>query len=144
MGLFGFRNSTDYFFDGVCYHKEGKYKKAFSCFQKAADEENSNAIYHVAYYYEHGLGVTQDYSMALYHYNRIAEHDPTAAYKVGYFYEFGLGTYCDEALAVKYYILAYDKAASNDLSECKPPYEALCRLAYKYREAETAILYKKF
>jgi uncharacterized protein len=61
----------------------------------------------VGFNYEHGLGVSQNYDVAVDHYVRAAEHgDPTGQYLLGLMYDKGHGVWQDAVLALKWLNLA--------------------------------------
>ncbi|MFZ6770009.1 SEL1-like repeat protein [Undibacterium sp. Di26W] len=70
--------------------------KAFSCYKLAADDydfaQKELAKYKVAFMYEHGLGVAQQYNKALEYYEAMKSIYPPADYRQGMMYKMGLGT----------------------------------------------------
>ncbi len=70
--------------------------KAFSYYKLAADDydfvQKDLAKYKVAFMYEHGLGVAQQYNKALEYYEAMKTGCPIANYRQGMMHKMGLGT----------------------------------------------------
>lgn len=79
--------------------------KAYACFSRAANMENSDAAFRLAKMYDEGLGITQDYAKAISWYKnstKIAE----ANTRLGVMYSEGLGVQQDYLTAARYFYSA--------------------------------------
>ncbi|KAI8885762.1 HCP-like protein, partial [Backusella circina FSU 941] len=55
------------------------YSKAIAWFQLGANQNDSGAQFNIAFFYENGLGVSQDYPTAMEYYLKAAENNHTIA-----------------------------------------------------------------
>ncbi len=76
---------------GAQYDKEGKFIKAFECFQLAAKSKNPVTLTNLASYYAAGLGTEQNFEKAFACYVE-AGHWPKAVERRASFYKYGVGT----------------------------------------------------
>lgn len=76
---------------------------------KAVSNGHIKTNNNIAYSYQHGLGVDQDYQKAMTFYLKAAEdNDPSAIYNIGYLYEKGLGVIADKEKAREWYQKSYE------------------------------------
>ncbi|MBO7598522.1 MAG: SEL1-like repeat protein [Bacteroidales bacterium] len=101
------------------YSADGKYKQAVLCYKQCAIKSDPYCQCFLAYHYEKGLGVAQDYSKAAKWYQKSSEQGNSIAQcTLGRLYENGLGVPKDYFKAATYYIMASeqgDTAAKSSL-----------------------------
>ena len=96
-------------YDGgyYAYGVVSDYKEAIRWYQKAAELNNSMAMYNLGIMYSNGRGVQQDHSEAFKWYMKSAElGDVEAMLKLGSAYENGLGVVKSYGEAFKWYMKA--------------------------------------
>lgn len=98
---------------GAIAYDEEDYSNAFEYFNKVLESEEllfvATAMNYIGYMYEHGLGVEQDYAVALEWNEKAADLGSGAAMvNIGYMYEYGLGVEEDYAAALEWYQKAAD------------------------------------
>jgi TPR repeat protein len=78
--------------------------KAAGWFRKAADQGNKDAQTELAFFYQTGRGVTQDYAQAAKWYKKAAiQGDKEAQYETGLLLETGVGVSQDDAQAIVWF-----------------------------------------
>lgn len=95
------------------------YLLAFQCFQRCLGQKitffQPYLCYRIAYMYQNGLGIEQDYVRALKFYRAATKSDdfsgvsPYACHQLAVMYEQGMGVKKDEREASKWHQMAYDK-----------------------------------
>ena len=105
-------NAKGYYLKASLAYNEKDYATAFDYYQKVSEGQEplyiASAMHHMAYMYENGLGVEQDYTKAMEWYNKEAElGNSSAMNNIGWLYENGLGVEQDYAKAMEW----YEKAA---------------------------------
>ena len=112
---FGYKDALDYLVitkykladELYLSHKNNdSYKEAFNLYQFAAKNDYGKAFIKIAYMYENGLGIKQDYKKAFRWYERAASKgkgNACAEYKKGYLTEKGLGVKQSNYAAFGYY-----------------------------------------
>lgn len=113
---------------GAHYDKEGKFIKAFECFQLAAKSKNPVTLMNLASYYAAGLGTEQNFEKAFACYVE-AGHWPKAVERRAAFYRFGVGTQKDLKKAFECYA---------ELGQKVEFYEEHPHLAFKLSAKEKA------
>jgi TonB family protein len=81
------------------------YKKAYACFFRAANMENGDAAYRLANMYDVGVGVDQDYALAIEWYKKATDV-AEAKTRLGVMYSEGTGVEQDFKEAAKYFYQA--------------------------------------
>lgn len=89
------------------------FNEAFIWCMKAAEQGFEDAIYQTGMDYFHGNGVTQNYEMAVYWWNKASSNNIYAKYNLGVCYERGLGVKTDYKKAFEYYKLTADKGDAD-------------------------------
>jgi enhanced entry protein LpnE len=85
------------------------FSKAFSWYQKAANQNNPEGQYGLGYMYDTGTGVPQNNETAMIWYKKAAEQgNSNAALAIGYNYDNGVGVKKDEAQAIQWYTKGAD------------------------------------
>ena len=80
------------FTQAVSFHREEQFEKAFELLTNLAEQGIDSAQNYLAFYYQKGLGTTQDYEQALYWYLKAAEQGELYAQNnLGLLYEKGEG-----------------------------------------------------
>jgi len=88
--------------------------KAMELYRKSADEGNLDAMDNVGWLYKNGLGVTQDYSQAIYWYKKAAEKgDDWGADRLGQMYMEGIGVPVNKQEAAKWFKVAADQGNAD-------------------------------
>ncbi len=105
------------------------YEKALYYNEKALEKGISSANFNLAYMYDEGKGVDQDYEKAIKYYKN-SRPKSYVAYRIGYFYEMGLGVKKDIKKAYEMY---------NTSMQYKPNKEAALRLALMYENGNEAV-----
>lgn len=83
---------------------EPGYDQAISCYRKAAERGDTDAMNNLGYFYEHGQWIPQDYGQAVQWYKKAAERGNTfAMYNLGGCYENGRGVPKNQAFALGWY-----------------------------------------
>jgi tetratricopeptide (TPR) repeat protein len=98
---------------GAQYDKEGKFIKAFECFQLAAKSKNPITLMNLARCYSVGLGTEQNLEKAFACYVE-AGHWPKAVERKATFYRFGIGTQKDLKKAFECYQELCSEAEFNE------------------------------
>ena len=81
---------------------------------KSAEAKNDKGMVDAGICYEKGIGVEQDYTKALYWYEKATMYDNTYGYRnAGIFYKNGYGVKVDYKKAFEYFL----QAANMDLAE---------------------------
>ena len=94
---------------------ESNYELALKWLKKAERGE-SYAKVCLGIMYEHGVGVKQDYTVALSHYREAArKRNPVGQFRIGLMYEMGKGVQKDDWEAANW----YQKAANSGLTEAQ-------------------------
>lgn len=87
-----------------------KYRKAFACYQQAAQNGHTQAMYELALCYDFPKGCQQDLAKAFQICLDLAKKGlPEAMCRVGMYFEHGIGTYKDTELALHWYSEAAQK-----------------------------------
>ncbi len=114
------------------------FNEAFIWCMKAAEQGFEDAIYQTGMDYFHGNGVTQNYEMAVYWWNKASSNNICAKYNLGVCYERGLGVKTDYKKAFEYYKLTADKGDADAQENLAIFYESGLgtnqnyKLAFKY------------
>lgn len=115
-----FGTSKERYMEGNNYFNSKNYPKAFEFYKSAADYGYPFAECNLGYLYENGLGVDQDYNMAIKYYKSAAKESiyarwgvATAQYNLGCLYEEGKGVQQNYKEALKYYTLAANQEDAN-------------------------------
>jgi len=84
--------------------KSGSHAKLLEWYLKAAEQGDADAQNNLGYYYDKGLGITQDYTHAIKWYRKAAEQgDAYGQANLGNMYEAGCGVKKDYTQAVEWY-----------------------------------------
>jgi len=117
-------------------------EKTVEQYQKAAEQGDAEAQYHLGYCYEYGKGIAKDETQAVYWYKKAAEQgDADAQLDLGMCYNNGTGIAKDEVQAVYWYKKAAGQGNVNA--------QALLGSCYEYGigiakdEAQAVYWYKK-
>ena len=98
---------------GDCYRYgkgiEADEKKAFECYQSAVDEGRLISRVELGKCYEDGVGVAQNFELAIYNYELISDFCTEAKYRLGLCYLDGKGVEMDEAEAARLFAEAADE-----------------------------------
>ncbi len=87
--------------------KKGDYKEAVKWYQKAADQNYTDAFYRLGRCYEYGKGIGKNYGKAVKCFRQAVEQDHVGAqYRLGRCYELGKGVTKDYKKALKFYHVA--------------------------------------
>jgi len=93
--------------DGTAAFTRGNYVEAANKARPLAERGDARSQALLGFMYEHGRGVAQDYSAAIYWYTCAADQGhPTAQYLLGLMYEKGHGVVRSDVLAYKWLNLA--------------------------------------
>ncbi len=77
---------------GTTYYQQRNYEMARRCYERAAEQNNSAALYNLGNFYELGLGVEQNYERAAGYYEIAANlGNSNAVNMLGWFYQNGFG-----------------------------------------------------
>lgn len=95
-------------------YKAGRYVPAYEEFIILARLGNTEAQYNIGLMYNKGLGVKQDYGLALDWYTKAVKKDhPIAMNNIGVFYEKGQGVTQNAEIAARWYLQAANKNNAN-------------------------------
>ncbi len=102
------------------YFLSGDYSTCFKEHMKLALKGYPLAECQIGYFYMQGLGVTRNYSKALYWNRRAARHgDRDAQCNLAEQYEKGLGTQPDAALAASWYRTSARNGCREAIEKCR-------------------------
>src|SRR5438876_216871 len=90
-------------------HKAHNKSRHFKELEKAAENDNMNAMYHLALYYQNGKGIEKNLEKAFYWFQKAAENSEDAMIHLATCYENGEGT----AKNLEKAFYWYQKAAEN-------------------------------
>ena len=112
--------------------------EAVSWYEKAIEKGNSNAMNDLAFMYQHGQGVSQDYENAMKLYNQAADAGNTPAMcNIGYNYEYGeCGQKADLEKALEWYEMADENNHVGAGEFVQRVLKEICSIADNYRTGE--------
>ena len=99
---------------GLDAAKKGDFETALKEWRPLAEQGDSYAQYNLGLMYDYGLGVIEDYTLAVYWYRQAAEQGHAKAqYNLGYMYESGRGIAKDDTQAVYWFRKAAEQGEAK-------------------------------
>ena len=99
---------------GLDAAKKGNFETALKEWRPLAEQGDSYAQYNLGLMYDYGLGVIEDYTLAVYWYRQAAEQGHAKAqYNLGVMYESGRGIAKDDTQAVYWFRKAAEQGEAK-------------------------------
>lgn len=99
---------------GLKAYDAGDYRTALQIWTPLAESDHSTAQYNLGFMYEHGLGVSQNWSLAVLWYREAASNfNPGAMFNLGVIYGNGIGVSRDLLHAYMWFSLSAELGVEN-------------------------------
>ena len=99
---------------GLDAAKKGNFETALKEWRPLAEQGDSYAQYNLGLMYDYGLGVIEDYTLAVYWYRQAAEQSHAKGqYSIGYMYASGRGIAKDDTQAVYWFRKAAEQGEAK-------------------------------
>jgi TPR repeat protein len=104
----------------VDLYNQGRYAEALPLYQGLAEQGDVKAQFNLAFMYDIGLGVAQNYTQAAYWIGKAAEQgDAQAQFMLGVMYVLGRGVAQNDAQAAYWYGKAAEQGNTNAIAALK-------------------------